>query len=91
MARRKRKRKGTAKYIVIIVLLLIFIAGVIAYSHFGMTKEKADLNDYFSLSKGHAGPALYATLALKGFFPMEMLRTLNQPGGDISEAKFPVS
>ncbi len=51
MARRKRKRKGTAKYIVIIVLLLIFIAGVIAYSHFGMTKEKADLNDYFSLSK----------------------------------------
>ena len=39
--------------------------------------------DYFSLSKGHAGPALYATLALKGFFPMEMLRTLNQPGTNL--------
>ena len=36
--------------------------------------------DYFALSKGHAGPALYATLALKGFFPTEMLKTLNQNG-----------
>lgn len=36
--------------------------------------------DYFVLSKGHAGPGLYATLALKGFFPMEMLSTLNKPG-----------
>lgn len=36
--------------------------------------------DYLALSKGHAGPALYATLALKGFFPMEMLKTLNQNG-----------
>ena len=31
-------------------------------------------------SKGHAGPALYATLAVKGFFPYEMLKTLNRPG-----------
>ena len=30
--------------------------------------------------QGHAGPALYATLALKGYFPMEMLSTLNQGG-----------
>jgi transketolase len=36
--------------------------------------------DYLVLSKGHAGPALYATLALKGFFPVEELKTLNQPG-----------
>ena len=36
--------------------------------------------DYLVLSKGHAGPALYATLALKGFFPQEWLTTLNQPG-----------
>ena len=35
--------------------------------------------DYFVLSKGHAGPALYSALALKGFFPMEILATLNQP------------
>ncbi len=36
--------------------------------------------DYFVLSKGHAGPALYSTLALKGFFPLEALATLNQNG-----------
>lgn len=36
--------------------------------------------DYFVCSKGHAGPALYATLALKGFFPFDWLKTLNQEG-----------
>lgn len=35
--------------------------------------------DRFILSKGHAGPALYATLALKGFMPVEELATLNRP------------
>lgn len=33
--------------------------------------------DRFVLSKGHGGPAVYATLALKGYFPMELLNTLN--------------
>ncbi|WP_180370692.1 transketolase [Streptobacillus notomytis] len=36
--------------------------------------------DYFVLSKGHAGPALYSALALKGFFPVEDLLTLNING-----------
>ncbi|AFJ46353.1 transketolase [Shimwellia blattae] len=36
--------------------------------------------DYFVLSKGHAGPALYSALALKGYFPPAMLNTLNQNG-----------
>lgn len=36
--------------------------------------------DYFVLSKGHAGPALYSILAIKGYFPMEELSTLNQNG-----------
>lgn len=36
--------------------------------------------DHFVLSKGHAGPALYATLALKGYFPQADLKTLNQNG-----------
>ena len=39
--------------------------------------------DYFVLSKGHAGPALYATLALKGFFPVEEIYTLNQNGTNL--------
>lgn len=36
--------------------------------------------DYFVLSKGHAGPALYSTLALKGYFPLSELSTLNHNG-----------
>ena len=36
--------------------------------------------DKLVMSKGHAGPALYAALALKGYFPKEELLTLNQTG-----------
>ncbi|MGP1521798.1 transketolase [Treponema sp.] len=39
--------------------------------------------DKLICSKGHAGPAVYATLALKGFFPYEELKTLNQPGTNL--------
>ncbi len=39
--------------------------------------------DYLVLSKGHCAPALYAVLALKGFFPMEWLKTVNQPGTNL--------
>ena len=41
---------------------------------------KWDERDYFVMSKGHAGPALYATLAFRGFFDIKLLHTLNQPG-----------
>ena len=40
---------------------------------------KKDDRDMLVVSKGHSGPAVYATLALKGYFPIEMLETLNQP------------
>jgi transketolase len=36
--------------------------------------------DQLVVSKGHAGPAVYAALAAKGFFPREWLATLNQGG-----------
>jgi transketolase len=39
--------------------------------------------DRLVMSKGHAGPALYATLCLRGFFPREMLSELNQGGGNL--------
>lgn len=39
--------------------------------------------DWLVMSKGHAGPALYATLALKGYFPLDMLYTLNQGGTNL--------
>ena len=37
--------------------------------------------DRLVMSKGHAGPALYATLCLRSFFPKELLLELNQGGG----------
>ena len=36
--------------------------------------------DRIVMSKGHAGPALYAALASKGYFPMDEIKTLNRPG-----------
>lgn len=39
--------------------------------------------DKLVCSKGHAGPAVYATLALKEFFPYDLLTTLNQPGTNL--------
>lgn len=44
---------------------------------------KKDDRDMLVVSKGHAGPAVYATLALKGYFPLEMLDTLNKPGTNL--------
>lgn len=42
-----------------------------------------DDRDMLVCSKGHAGPAVYSTLALKGYFPLEMLDTLNKPGTNL--------
>lgn len=39
-----------------------------------------ETRDKLVLSKGHAGPSLYAALALKGYFPLDALMTLNQGG-----------
>ena len=36
--------------------------------------------DKLVCSKGHAGPAVYSVLALKGFYPYDEIKTLNQPG-----------
>lgn len=59
------------------------IADVLAVLYGGVMKidpKNPDWEDrdWFVLSKGHSGPALYAALALKGYFPMEMLATLNK-------------
>ena len=43
-----------------------------------------DKRDYFILSKGHSGAALYATLAYAGFFPISDLEAYYQNG-----SKFP--
>ena len=41
---------------------------------------KMDNRDRFVLSKGHVAPGLYATLANRGFFPVEELTTLRKLG-----------
>ena len=57
------------------------IADIMSYLYFSEMKvdpanpKWAD-RDRFVLSKGHAAPALYATLARRGFFPFEDLLTL---------------
>lgn len=43
------------------------------------------LRDRFILSKGHAAMAIYATLAMRGFFPEAELATYNQDGGRLAE------
>lgn len=43
-------------------------------------KESSTSKDWFVLSKGHAGPVYYATLALKGKIPLDQIFTLNENG-----------
>ena len=45
--------------------------------------EKNPDRDRFVLSKGHTAPGLYATLALRGYFPVEDLTTLRHIGSHL--------
>lgn len=45
--------------------------------------------DRFILSKGHTAPALYVTLAYRGFFPMQLLDTYAQNGSCLAEQPSP--
>ena len=59
------------------------IADIMTYLYFeemnvDPKNPKADGRDRFVLSKGHTAPALYATLAERGFFPKEDIKTLRK-------------
>ena len=61
------------------------IADVVTYLYNGeMNVDPKNPNDpkrdRFVLSKGHCAPALYAALALKGFFPTEEIKSLRHLG-----------
>lgn len=61
------------------------IAEIMTYLYFKQMNidpknPKMENRDRFVLSKGHAAPALYATLALRGFFDIELMKTLRHPG-----------
>jgi transketolase len=60
------------------------ISEILAVLYFHVLKvnpnnPRDDQRDRFILSKGHGGPALYTTLALRGFFPIEELEGLDKP------------
>ena len=61
------------------------IADIMTYLYFEemnvdpKNPQKED-RDRLVLSKGHVAPALYSTLAQKGFFPVEDLKTLRHVG-----------
>ncbi|MBC8569629.1 transketolase [Zongyangia hominis] len=61
------------------------IADILACLYFNKMRldpknPKWEDRDRFVLSKGHCAPAVYAALALKGYFPVEELLKLRQPG-----------
>jgi transketolase len=64
----------------IVEALAVLYGDVMNISH---DKKDDPDRDYFILSKGHGGPALYATLAVKGFIDYEWLYTLNQNGTNL--------
>ena len=62
---------------------------VCGHTHISCTLKQMDIDpadpkkadrDRFVLSKGHAAPALYATLANRGYFDVSLLKTLRQIG-----------
>ena len=59
------------------------IADILSYLYFeemnvDVNNPKWEDRDRLVLSKGHTAPALYSTLALKGFFDYDALKTLRQ-------------
>ena len=59
------------------ILTALYFGGVMDYDP---ADPKKPGRDRFILAKGHAAPALYATLAHAGYFPVEELNTLRKLG-----------
>ena len=58
---------------------------VLYYKHMNVAPKnpKMEGRDRLVVSKGHAGPGVYATLAHNGYFPKEELLTLNRIGTNL--------
>jgi transketolase len=64
-------------------------ADILAVLYFAILRVRPDEpdwpeRDYFVLSKGHASAALYATLAERGFLPVEELASYARPGSRLA-------
>jgi transketolase len=65
---------------IIDILTVLYFGGVMRYDpQFSEWPER----DRFILSKGHAAPGLYVTLAEAGYFPYSMLETFRQIGSPL--------
>jgi transketolase len=66
-------------------LSIVDILTVLYYDQMNIDPKQPQmpLRDRFVLSKGHGGPAVYATLAHRGFFDIKELDTLNQPNTNL--------
>ncbi len=53
-----------------------------AYMKIDPKNPRWEDRDWCVLSKGHAGPVMYATLGIMGFYPVSDAYKLNQPGTD---------
>ena len=59
------------------ILTSLYFGGVLKHDP---KNPEMEGRDWFFLAKGHAAPALYATLAHAGYFPVEELKTLRKLG-----------
>lgn len=61
-------------------LSCVDIVTYLYFNHMNIDPQnpKMEDRDRFVLSKGHAAPALYSVLSLKGFFPVEQMKTLRK-------------
>ena len=62
------------------------ILSVLYFNRMNVAPDAPDQidRDRLVLSKGHCSPAMYSVLALKGFFPMEHLKTFRKIDSDLS-------
>ena len=61
-------------------LSCVDIVSYLYFNHMNVDPQnpKMEDRDRFVLSKGHAAPALYSVLSLRGFFPVEQMKTLRK-------------
>ena len=66
-------------------LSVVELLAVLYFEEMNIDPENPQMpgRDRFICSKGHAGPAVYAALANRGYFDKEMLLTLNQGGTNL--------
>lgn len=62
------------------IMATLYFGGIMKYN---AANPQSPDRDYFILSKGHAAPALYATLVEAGFMPRKVLSTLRRLGSSL--------